>query len=322
MRSPTASSILILSDRAVGRERAAIPALLAVAGVHHHLVREGTRLQTGLVLESGEPREVHHFATLMATAPRINPYLMSSRSEARRRGPDPRRRRLRDRAVERRQGSPRACSRRSPRWASRRSSPTTARRSSRRSALAPELVDKHFTGTASRISGGIGMDVLAMERSSAMPAASTSRATICCRSAASMRGAATASATCGTRPIALLGTRSRWRKPIAEDEAHPPRTPRAARRCAACSRSASSRGPVAVRGRRRARDEIVKRFVTGAMSLGSLSREAHETLGRDEPPRRQVEHRRRREDPVRYARSERRPAPLGDQAGGLRAASG
>ena len=58
-------------------ERAPIPSLLAVAGVHHHLVREGTRLQTGLVLESGEPREVHHFATLIGYgASAINPYLM------------------------------------------------------------------------------------------------------------------------------------------------------------------------------------------------------------------------------------------------------
>ena len=44
---------------------APIPALLAVAGVHHHLIREGTRTQVGLVLESGEPREVHHFALLI-----------------------------------------------------------------------------------------------------------------------------------------------------------------------------------------------------------------------------------------------------------------
>src|SRR3954452_17673548 len=70
-------NILILSDRALSAERAAIPSLLAVAGVHHHLVREGTRLQTGLVLESGEPREVHHFATLIGYgASAINPYVM------------------------------------------------------------------------------------------------------------------------------------------------------------------------------------------------------------------------------------------------------
>ncbi len=70
-------NVLILSDRAVGPERAAMPSLLAVGGVHHHLVREGTRLQAGLVLESGEPREVHHFATLIGYgASAINPYLM------------------------------------------------------------------------------------------------------------------------------------------------------------------------------------------------------------------------------------------------------
>ena len=70
-------NIVILSDRALGPERAPIPSLLAVGSVHHHLVRKGTRLQTGLVLESGEPREVHHFATLIGFgASAINPYLM------------------------------------------------------------------------------------------------------------------------------------------------------------------------------------------------------------------------------------------------------
>ena len=70
-------NVLILSDRALGPERAPIPSLLAVGSVHHHLVREGTRLQTGLVLESGEPREVHHFCTLIGYgASAINPYLL------------------------------------------------------------------------------------------------------------------------------------------------------------------------------------------------------------------------------------------------------
>ena len=70
------ASILILSDRGVDREHAAIPALLALAGVHHHLVRQGTRTRVGLVVESGEPREVHHFAVLIGYgAGAINPYL-------------------------------------------------------------------------------------------------------------------------------------------------------------------------------------------------------------------------------------------------------
>ena len=70
-------NIIILSDRLLGPRRAPIPSLLAVAAVHHHLVREGTRLRAGIILESGEPREVHHFATLIGYgASAINPYLL------------------------------------------------------------------------------------------------------------------------------------------------------------------------------------------------------------------------------------------------------
>ena len=71
------ANILILSDRNLGPERVAMPSLLAVAAVHHHLVRAGTRLRTGLVIESGEPRDIHHMATLIGYgAAAINPYLM------------------------------------------------------------------------------------------------------------------------------------------------------------------------------------------------------------------------------------------------------
>ncbi|WP_395752713.1 glutamate synthase large subunit [Prosthecobacter sp.] len=69
-------NILILSDRGVCADKAAIPALLAVGGLHHHLIRKGTRTQCDLVLESGEPREVHHFCTLIGYGcGAINPYL-------------------------------------------------------------------------------------------------------------------------------------------------------------------------------------------------------------------------------------------------------
>ncbi len=72
----TGSNILILSDRGVDRDNAAIPALLAVSGLHHHLVCSGTRTLVSLVLESGEPREVHHFAVLLGYGVNaINPYL-------------------------------------------------------------------------------------------------------------------------------------------------------------------------------------------------------------------------------------------------------
>jgi glutamate synthase (NADPH/NADH) large chain len=69
-------NILILSDRAVSAERVPIPALLATSAVHHHLIREGDRTNTGLVVETGEAREVHHFCVLAGYgAEAINPYL-------------------------------------------------------------------------------------------------------------------------------------------------------------------------------------------------------------------------------------------------------
>jgi len=68
--------IVILSDRGATSQQAPIPALLAVACVHHHLIRQGTRTQVGFVIESGEPREVHHFALLLGYgAAAVNPYL-------------------------------------------------------------------------------------------------------------------------------------------------------------------------------------------------------------------------------------------------------
>ena len=72
----TEQNVLILSDREVDENHAPIPALLAVAAVHNHLIRKVLRTEIGLILESGEPREVHHFCTLIGygvTA--INPYL-------------------------------------------------------------------------------------------------------------------------------------------------------------------------------------------------------------------------------------------------------
>ena len=70
------NNILILSDRGLSAERNAVPAALATAAVHHHLIRQGLRMQTGLVVETGEAREVHHFCVLAGYgAEAINPYL-------------------------------------------------------------------------------------------------------------------------------------------------------------------------------------------------------------------------------------------------------
>ncbi|MDG5765864.1 glutamate synthase large subunit [Balneolales bacterium ANBcel1] len=70
------ANILILSDRRFDREHVPIPALLAVSALHHHLIRTGKRTEVGLVLESGEPREVHHFCTLLGYGvDAVNPYM-------------------------------------------------------------------------------------------------------------------------------------------------------------------------------------------------------------------------------------------------------
>jgi len=71
------AGVLILCDRGVGPDRVPVPSLLALSCVHHHLVRTGARTRTSLVVESGEPREVHHVAVLIGYgAGAVNPYLM------------------------------------------------------------------------------------------------------------------------------------------------------------------------------------------------------------------------------------------------------
>src|SRR5512146_2532235 len=70
------ATIIVLSDRGVDREHAPIPSLLATGAVHHHLIREGSRTRAGLVVESGEPREAQHFCLLVGYgAGAVNPYL-------------------------------------------------------------------------------------------------------------------------------------------------------------------------------------------------------------------------------------------------------
>lgn len=70
-------NIIILSDKGASRDKAPIPALLAASGLHHHLIRRGTRMKASIVLETGEPREVHHFACLVGYGVNgVNPYLV------------------------------------------------------------------------------------------------------------------------------------------------------------------------------------------------------------------------------------------------------
>ncbi|MCF8259636.1 MAG: glutamate synthase large subunit [Melioribacteraceae bacterium] len=70
------NSLLVLSDREVDSEHVSIPSLLACAGLHHYLIRKGTRVKVSLIVETGEAREMHHFATLIGYgANAVNPYL-------------------------------------------------------------------------------------------------------------------------------------------------------------------------------------------------------------------------------------------------------
>ena len=128
-------NIIVLSDRMVGPDRVPIPALLATAAVHHHLIRKGLRTSVGLVVETGEAREVHHFACLAGYgAEAINPYLAFETLAAPNAAPSrpTSTRKRRSSATSRR--STRACSRSCPRWAFRPISPIAARRFSTRSA--------------------------------------------------------------------------------------------------------------------------------------------------------------------------------------------
>ena len=277
-------NILILSDRAVSPERAPIPALLAVAGVHHHLVREGTRLQTGLVLESGEPREVHHFATLIgygATA--INPYLMFESLEtlvAEGRVPGVTDFETAQWNVVK--GIAKGLLKTISKMGISTIQSYNGAQIFEAVGLAPDLISQYFVGTASRI-GGIDADMLARETLTATRAGSACiRATTCCRSAASTPGAARASTTCGTRrrsrscstPSATAAADLRR---VLEARQRGRGAPRHAARAVEVPRAA--RGSVARHRRRRAgvRDRQALRDRRDVARLDQ-SRETHETL--------------------------------------------
>ena len=294
------ANILILSDRNLGPERVAMPSLLAVAAVHHHLVRRGTRLRTGMVIESGEPRNIHHMATLIGYgAAAINPYVMFESIDE-----------LADRSLlpedltrdEAEQRIVKAIGKGLLKTISKMGISTIhsycGAQIFEAVGLDGELIDTHFTGTQSRI-GGIGLEELsteAMERHfRAYPR--TDREVLPVGGFLQWRrdgelhmwnpdtvaklqhavGPGNGGADDGAAASAGLGEAYDPRETYAEyarmvnDDA---------------VRKGLLRGLMKLRpaGEPIALDqvepatEIVKRFTTGAMSLGSLSREAHETL--------------------------------------------
>jgi glutamate synthase domain-containing protein 2/glutamate synthase domain-containing protein 1/glutamate synthase domain-containing protein 3 len=305
-------NIIVLSDRELGPRRAAVPSLLAVAAVHHHLTLAGTRLRAGIILESGEPREVHHFATLIGYgASAINPYLALET--------------LDELAFEKR------LARTSADGATEFIDPEGAAQNyikaigkgllktiskmgistiqSYRAAqifeavgLERDLIDKHFTGTASRI-GGVGTSALAREalerHARAYPVAPDpllpvggvyawrrdgehhiwNPDTIALVQHAVRSANGDVAAALKGDPQAHSEVRSseaytRYREyadTVNEDAA------RKATLRGLLSFAEAPSAPIPLEEVEPA-SEIVKRFCTGAMSLGSISREAHETL--------------------------------------------
>ncbi len=277
------ASVLILSDRGATEQEAPIPSLLATAAVHHHLMRNGTRMRCGIVVESGEPREIHHFCLLIGYgAGAINPYLaLDSVEQLASDGKVPG---ISDPAVAREKYI-KAVGKGLLKVMSKMGISTLQSYHGAQIfeavGLNADLVERFFTGTVSRI-GGIDLDLIAEETRRRHEQAFASR----------KRGS----------NVLALGSRYRY---LAQGERHlwNPKTiaslQQAVRAEDAKSYAEYARlineqkdGPITLRGlwdlepsdsplpldQVEPAQSIVKRFATGAMSFGSISREAHENL--------------------------------------------
>src|SRR6202040_1073997 len=157
------ANLIVLSDRNATEEWAPIPSLLLTSAVHHHLVREKTRTQVGLVIETGDAREVHHMALLIGFgAAAVNPYLALDTvddmiSEGQLEGVSPR---------QARRNYMKAACKGVLKVMSKMGISTVASYTGAQVfeaiGLDGALIDEYFTGTASRI-GGVGLSVLAAE---------------------------------------------------------------------------------------------------------------------------------------------------------------
>jgi glutamate synthase domain-containing protein 2/glutamate synthase domain-containing protein 3 len=275
------ANILILSDRKAGLDRVPIPSLLATSAVHNHLVRAGTRLQAGIVVESGEPRSVHSIATLIGYgAAAVNPYLMlETVAELVELGWLPEGMDADQAQARATKGIAKGLLKTMSKMGISTVPSYCGAQIFEAVGLAPELIERHFTGTASRI-GGLGIRDLG-EHSIARHARAFDEQQL----------------------LPVLGLYA-WRRD-GEDHLWNPETISRLQHAVragsfetyeayASIANADSTRRSTLRGLLRftyaetpipleevePASEIVKRFSTGAMSLGSISREAHETLAR------------------------------------------
>jgi glutamate synthase domain-containing protein 2/glutamate synthase domain-containing protein 1/glutamate synthase domain-containing protein 3 len=312
-------NIIILSDRQLNARRAPVPSLLAVSAVHHHLVREGTRLRAGIILESGEPREVHHFATLIGFgASAINPYLMLEtldelvhKNNITRVEPGGETQPLT--AQEAARNVVKAIDKGLLKTISKMGISTIQ---SYRGAqifeavgLDRELIDRHFTGTASRI-GGIGLDVLGAEtlerharawplpHDDVLPVGGVyawrrdgehhmwnpETIALVQHAVRAPGGEGIGAALDGDREAHRAVRESpafakyrEYARAVNDDAARKATLRGLLKIGGGTGNGTSPTQPIALEDVEPAK-EIVRRFCTGAMSLGSISREAHETL--------------------------------------------
>ena len=317
-------NILILSDRAVGPERVQIPSALAVAAVHHHLVREGTRLQAGLIVESGEARSVHSVAVLVGYgAAAVNPYLMlETLADLVDRGELPAemtREEAQRRAVK---GIAKGLLKTMSKMGISTIPSYCGAQIFEALGLAPELVERHFTGTPSRI-GGIGIETIAEEtlarHARAYPGSPDELLPVVGLYAWRRDGE---HHQWNPETIALLqhAVREGGFETYERVRADGQRRQRAAAddpRADVVPLPRRRRHP-ARRGRAREGDRQALRH-RGDVARLALARGARDARDRDEPPRRPLEHRRGRRGPgALRPRRQRRLAPLLDQAGRLR----
>jgi glutamate synthase (NADPH/NADH) large chain len=279
------ANVIILSDRKSSRELAPIPSLLLTAAVHHHLVREKTRISVGLVVEAGDAREVHHMALLLGYgAAAINPYLAFETVEdmiARGALADV----ALDKAVK---NYIKAAGKGVLKVMSKMGISTVASYSGAQVfeavGLGQELVDEYFTGTTSKL-GGIGLQEIAAEVAARHARAYPDRPAE--RAHRELEGG-------GEYQWRREGEYHLFNPETVYKLQHATRTGRydvfkeytrlvddQSRQLATLrglfELTAGDRPPVPI-DEVEPVSEIVKRFSTGAMSYGSISAEAHETL--------------------------------------------
>ncbi|GAC1468073.1 MAG: glutamate synthase large subunit [Chloroflexota bacterium] len=274
------TSILILSDRGVDAEHAAIPSLLATAAVHHYLVDQRVRTRVGLVVETGEAREIHHFALLVGYgAAAVHPYLAFESIAALQQAGE-----IQDVDREHAEENYIAALRLGLLKVISKMGISTllsycGAQVFEAVGLDRSLIDSYFTGTASRIGGiaidGVAREVLARHHLAFAPVA----------------GSAQEPDIGGDYQLRAQGEYHQWNPTSIVSLQRAVRTGdfatfkeytdhfnnESARLATLRGLFELKRNPIPLDEVEPAR-EIVKRFATGAMSFGSISREAHETL--------------------------------------------